>query len=176
MKKIFLSLCGGLLLTFLVPTVTLAKTPTTASLQNKAQVLFVLLAKEGTIHEVIPGQYQLTLNKVNPEIIYFAERPARFANHVNVAEFIKQWQTGTFKADPPNAVIQAIRITHNGAFERQKHTVNYAIVLKNPTYNKVTDQLHFDIKRLSGNTSALPVIASSDYLALFVDGACLSCF
>lgn len=174
MKKILLSLGCLFLLTF--STLTLANTNKTTSMLNKQQVLFVLLAKQGTIHEEMnkPGQYQLTLKTVNPEIIYFADRPARFANHINIAEFIKRWQTGTFKMDPPNAVVEAMHL--NGDKTKDKHAVSYAIVLQNPLYDKTTDQLRFDIKRLSGDTTPLPIIASSNYLALFVDSACLSCF
>lgn len=174
MKKIFLSvLC--LFLVTLVPTLTLAQTKT--SLQNKQQVLYVMLAKQGSIHEIVdkPGQFHLILKNVNPEIIYFADRPARFANYLNVKAFIQQWEKGSFKADPPNAVVEAIHLFNHGKIEH-KRAINYAIVLKNPIYDSVKDELRFDIKRLPGDTRALPVLSHSDNLALFIDGSCLSCF
>lgn len=175
MKKIYLSLLSLFLLVFLAPTLALASTDQPTSLQNKERVLFVLLSRHGSIHEVSgkQGQYQLTLKGVNPQVIYFADRPARFANHVSLDKFLERWSEGSFKKDPPNAVMEGVRFS--GGQVKPNNTTSYAIVLSNPVYDSQKAELVFDIKPLSGKAS-LPILSHSDYLALFIDSSCLSCF
>jgi len=51
-----------------------------------------------------------TLNGV-PNVVYFSDRPVRIAGHLSVPEFIKMWSkgSGSFKADPPNAVLSVFK-------------------------------------------------------------------
>ena len=175
MKK--LRLAVAFLFTLSLPVFAFAGLTKVASPSSKQMVLFVLLAKQGTIQEAPnkPGQYQLTLKNINPDIIYFADRPARFANHMAVKRFINEWTLGSFKSDPPNAVMESIRLDPRSKLTSRR-SESYAIVLTNPTYDFAKRQLVFDIKPLSGNPVPLPVLANSDYLALFIDSACLSCW
>ncbi len=52
----------------------------------------------------------LTLNGV-PNVIYFADRPARKAGHLSLEKFVEMWDKGddSFKADPPNATLSVLK-------------------------------------------------------------------
>jgi hypothetical protein len=176
MRNKYVSIWSLFLLVLLTPMLALANTSNSTSQKNgQQQVLFVVLSKQGSIHQIADksGQYQLVLKGVNPEVIYFTDRPARIANHIALVQFLKRWSEGSFKTDPPNAVMEAVRFAVNKVPD--KKAVNYAVVLTNPVYDAKKSELTFDIKPLSGS-APLPVVAKSDYLALFVDQACLSCF
>lgn len=139
--------------------------------------LFVLLAKRGHIQSLMADKkiYRLTLKDVNPNVIYFLDRPARKTGQIALDGFIKQWKTGTFKNVPPNAVIEVIRLYANHRPER-KHSVSYVVVLTNPNYNKAKNSLTFDIKALPGSKTPIPKVADSDYVAAFIDsGGCGPC-
>jgi hypothetical protein len=143
---------------------------------NPNNVLFVLLSKEAAIH-ADPNKknnYQLTLKGVNTSVMYFAERPARFSSEVVLNKFVQQWSTGSFKSDPPNAIMQSVYIS-NSHEKGSSHSVSYAVVLTNPHYDNANNQLTFDIQPLKGNSTAIPQNAHSDYVALFIDDVCLSC-
>jgi hypothetical protein len=48
----------------------------------------------------------LTLRNINPSMVMFTDRPARMAEAVPTATFLKHWEhggKGSFKSDPPNA-------------------------------------------------------------------------
>ena len=48
----------------------------------------------------------LTLKNVNPSVVMFTDRPARMAEAIPTATFLKGWDKGgknSFKSDPPNA-------------------------------------------------------------------------
>jgi hypothetical protein len=47
------------------------------------------------------------LVRVNPQILYFSDRPQRMARHPTTAQHLKTWKEGrdNFDADPPNATL-----------------------------------------------------------------------
>lgn len=143
--------------------------------QNKnAQLLFVMLAKHGAI-QVVDKQkqtYQVSLKNVNPEVVYFSNRPIRESGHVDLTKFLNAWKNGSFVQNPPNGVMEAVRLN---AENKPVKTVSYAIVLTNPSYDKKNNEIHFDAKPLPGNPTALPDLAHSDYVAVFIDSYCLVC-
>ena len=49
----------------------------------------------------------LRLVKVNPQTLYFSDRPQRVAGNLRMADYLKTWQEGrdNFGADPPNATL-----------------------------------------------------------------------
>jgi hypothetical protein len=67
------------------------------------ELLYVLNAKSGSFKED-----KLTLNGV-PLVVYFSERPYRFAGHKSVKKLVDNWCGGIsrYKADPPNATFTA---------------------------------------------------------------------
>lgn len=144
---------------------------------TKDNSLFVVLAKHGHIQKKTNGgkYFLLTLSEVNPNALYFLDRPARKTGQVDLTMFLNQWEAGSFKTDPPNAVIEVVRLYANDKREH-KHSVSYVVVLTNPIYKKSTNSLTFTIKALPGNKTPLPKVADSDYVAVFIDsGGCGPC-
>lgn len=141
-----------------------------APVKKNAQVLFVLLSQHGYLqkHNDKPNTYILTLKNVNPDVVYFTDRPARYTNQIKLGKFLQEWQTGAFKTDPPNAVMETIRLQANGKSQHMR-PVSYEIVLTNPIYNSKSNLLTFEVQPLKGNATKIPDTANSDYVALFID-------
>jgi hypothetical protein len=59
--------------------------------------------------KVDPGTSTFRLVKVNPQTLYFADRPQRLAGHVKMAEYLQEWTAkagkDNFGQDPPNATL-----------------------------------------------------------------------
>lgn len=138
--------------------------------KKKADILFVLLSQQGHLkkHNGKPNTYVLTLKNVNPDVVYFTDRPARYTSHIKLSKFLQEWKTGAFKTDPPNAVMEAIRLQVGGKKESKK-SVSYEIMLTNPNYNSKSNLLTFEVKPLKGNSTKITKTADSDYVALFID-------
>ena len=53
----------------------------------------------------------LTLRNINPSMVMFTDRPARMAEAIPTATFLKHWdhgRKGSFKSDPPNAGLTSL--------------------------------------------------------------------
>ncbi|KTD33798.1 hypothetical protein Lnau_2090 [Legionella nautarum] len=131
--------------------------------------LFVVLAKEGTIEIANreKREFILNLNKVNPQVVYFADRPARFSGQLELKRFLNQWSQGSYKKEPPRALLEVVRLN---TINQSGQSASYSIVLGEPSYKSETNQLSMKIYSLPGNAMELPDLAHSDYVALFVDG------
>jgi hypothetical protein len=57
--------------------------------------------------KVDSAKSSLRLVKVNPQTLYFSDRPKRIAGHLKMADYLKTWKEGrdNFGADPPNATL-----------------------------------------------------------------------
>ena len=66
---------------------------------------------------------KLTLKGFNPTIVFFCDRPERFAGHLTVGDFVNSFTKGidSFAADPPNAVVS---IQSEGGFHDVVVTLN----------------------------------------------------
>lgn len=84
----------------------------------------------------------LILEDVASSAILFTSRPVRGAGHMQTAELLDLWATGSFAKDPPNATVSA--------FARDGSKVTDAVVvLRSP---KVAgDRLTFDVAVLEGS-------------------------
>lgn len=171
MKK-FISFLMMIGVAFFTSSMAMAQTTNPeSSIPKKQSLLFVLVAENGEIQQdVAHHHYHLILTGVNPNLIYITDRPARQSGSFDMEYFIKQWTQGPFKQNPPNAVMQALRINKS-----VDHSINYAIVLTHPQYDEKKQTIEFDIKPLKGNKVALPKTANSKFVALFIDGWCLDC-
>jgi hypothetical protein len=92
-----------------VPSVSLSQdtsSPPTASSQEKIQLMFVQTAED---LKVDPAKKTLRLVNVNPQTLYFADRPQRVAGHITMPAYMDEWtaQAGAdnFAKDPPNATL-----------------------------------------------------------------------
>lgn len=161
-------------LVFATPITTTQEPP--KALQS-TQLLYVLTAKSNTIQQVAGKQntYRLTLENVDPKVIYMSDRPQRFAGDLPLTSFINQWTKGTFKDNPPNAVIKALqkaKPTH-----KQAKNIRLAVELVKPSYDRQKNMLAFEIQLLKGNNHALAALSSGSDVALFIDGGgwCADC-
>jgi hypothetical protein len=89
---------------------------------------------------------KLTLIGVAPNVIIFADRPARSAGHALTAHFLEEWNPTTegdnFAKNPPNATVSA--------FDKEASTVKDAVVeLTSPKMDGAN--LVFNVKVLEGD-------------------------
>lgn len=79
---------------------------TPAAKSPEPQLMFVQLS-ESMVSD--PATKTVRLVGVNPQSLYFADRPVRLAGHLKMAEYLAKWtkQAGkdNFGDDPPNATI-----------------------------------------------------------------------
>lgn len=100
--------------------------------------LLVLSAMSGTMD----GD-TLTLKGV-PTVVYFSDRPARFAGHKSMEEFEGLWNNSSdsFKADPPNATLSILK--EDGATN---------VVVELISMKHEGDLCTFKVRVLQGNAS-----------------------
>lgn len=115
------------------------KKPATA----KTAYLFVLSAKTGDIKKAANG-YTLTLNNVDPHVLWFTDRPNRKAGFVSTDKFISHWAK-SFKSSSPNAAMVHVGLSAqvNGK------TQPMAMELTMPQFSH--GSLTFEIQSLPGD-------------------------
>jgi hypothetical protein len=84
---------------------------------------------------------KMTLQKVDPVTIAFADRPERFAGHMPTKNFVPMWSEGrnSFLKDPPNATLSVFD---------DKNVSSVVMVLRNPQMSG--NNLTFDVQLLEG--------------------------
>lgn len=99
---------------------------------------------------------KMTLKKVNPITVMFADRPERIAGHITNKEFMPLWDEGkdSFTHDPPNATLSV--------FNEKGEPQDVVVEIKNPQLNG--DELTYDVRILEGKE-----IAQSGPCSLFID-------
>jgi hypothetical protein len=77
---------------------------TSTGTSDGPQLMFVQSAED---LKVDAATSTLRLVKVNPQTLYFSDRPQRIAGHLRMADYLKTWKEGrdNFGADPPNATL-----------------------------------------------------------------------
>ncbi len=135
----------------------------TGQIDQKTHWLFALRAQNGVISQGAQGE-TLTLTELDPQVLYFSDRPVRKAGFEPVGYFIKNWTRGinSFQKNPPNA-----SITHaNLPTDRDGTSQDIPIQLSNPTLDK-DGSLRFKLKRLMGHQ-----VMSNNYndVVLYIDG------
>jgi hypothetical protein len=70
----------------------------------QVQLMYVQSAED---LRVDAAKSTLRLVKVNPQTLYFSDRPERIAGNIKMADYLKTWKEGrdNFGADPPNATL-----------------------------------------------------------------------
>jgi hypothetical protein len=99
----------------------------------------------------------LTMKGASPTVIFFCDRPVRFAGHLSVEEFLSSVSKGedSFAADPPNAVVSILS---------GDEIVDVVVTLSTkPTVNG-DELVYSDIKVIEGE---LPKIAGAG--SVFID-------
>ena len=101
--------------------------------------LFVLNSRSATLQNG-----KLVLSGVSPNVVVFADRPARSAGHDLTSRIVEDWASGSdnFVKDPPNATVSAFQKDGSGVLDA-------VVVLKNPKLEG--DNLAFDVNVLEGD-------------------------
>jgi hypothetical protein len=117
-----------------------AQTATAAKPKPQEQhisLLFAQTATKGTMKPVEgTPRFHLRLQGVNPQVVWFSDRPARKSGQLPVGGFVRSWAGFGFLDDPPNA---ALTLLHAGDrhdtvivklgkphFKPKKHLVRYS--------------------------------------------------
>ena len=81
-----------------------SQAPGAAAGGSQAQLMFIQIAED---LRVDAAKSTLRLVKVNPQTLYFSDRPQRIAGNLKMADYLKTWKEGrdNFGADPPNATL-----------------------------------------------------------------------
>ena len=81
-----------------------AVTATAESGDAKPELMFVQTAED---LKADPAAGTLRLVDVNPQALYFSDRPVRIAGHLKMADYLEEWKRGAdnFGEDPPNATV-----------------------------------------------------------------------
>jgi len=126
---------------FLATLITLAL-PAAAGAEESEETcnaLFVHSARDVTM-----DADTLTMKGVSPTVIFFCDRPVRFAGHLSVADFLSSVSQGkdSFAEDPPNAVVSILS---------GEEVVDVVVTLsKKPTVNG-DELVYSDIKIIEGD-------------------------
>jgi hypothetical protein len=117
------------------------------------QALFVQTAG-GLTSEGTKG---ITLHRLSPSTIYFADRPNREVGHISSQRFVDLWDDGenSFEVDPPNAVLSF-------AEPEDRTPEEVVVTIRNPRLDR--DSLSYEVEVLDG---VLPT--STGPCALFID-------
>ena len=120
--------------------------------EETCNALFVLSAKD-----VSMDASTLTMKGTSPTVIYFCDRPVRFAGHLSVEKFLSSVTQGkdSFVEDPPNAAVSILS-------GDEVHDV-IVTLSKRPTVNG-DELVYSDIKIIDGE---LPKIAGAG--SVFID-------
>ena len=129
-----------LLILIMISSIASAQAEQTKNAEQSVMFMFVQ-----TAHNVAFNNGTLTLERVSPTTLFFADRPKREVGHMTMKDFLKDWNEGkdNFATDPPNAVLSI--------FDKDKIT-DVVIVLSKP---RLKDQnLSYDVSILDGEMPA----------------------
>jgi hypothetical protein len=121
---------------------------TASAQEQEIGLLFAQTANQGTMKPVEgpSPRFRLRLLGVNPQVVWFQDRPGRSSGQIPVLEFTRSWAGFGFVEDRPNAALTLLRahdredtvVLELGRphFNKKKHTVRYsALMLDEATGN-----------------------------------------
>lgn len=128
--------------------------------EKKVSLLFVLRSQKATIEKTDKG-YVLKLIKVDPDTLYFSDRPNRISGYINTDKFVNHWAKpeSSFYKDPPNSAIVHASIDIKKGFKQA-----VAVEMSNPKIMK-DGSIEFDLKLLNGKLNT----GNFEYLSIFID-------
>lgn len=122
-----------------------------------------------------PGQFTLTLKKVNPYVTYFSDRPNRVTGMMPTAEFMAIWQKkgkDSFAHDAPNVNIEGMKLH----YIIKNKSVSFVAELLNPQVDAKTHDITYDIQVLGAHQDLVPhKSVTLHQVVLFLDNWCPSC-
>ncbi len=137
------------------------------TVEQQPTYLFTQTAGAGTFENTSDDEYILTLTNVDPNVVYFSDRPVRDAGEIGIVQFLNG--LGFEIGDPPNAAI--ITETENG------EEVTVVAELTQPIYDRDTRELIYKAIILHDASGQLAEYGSSDVVpesftkaTLLIDG------
>ncbi len=118
--------------------------------EENVTLLYVLSSAGATYKDGV-----LTLKNVSSQVVYFSDRPDRIAGHMNLLDFLDDWNEGpdSFEENPPNAALSIVN---------DSEVNNPVVEISDP---KLTgEDLSFNIRKLDGE---LP--SEMGPLSVFID-------
>jgi hypothetical protein len=112
---------------------------------RKTDVLFVLEGQQAWTVGA-DDTLELTIAGVDPNVLFFSDRPARTAGTVASTELFAGWEALDFRRDPPNAAV----VMQDGPKGRRPT----AVELGEPRYDDATATVTFPLSALSGQESS----------------------
>jgi uncharacterized protein YjbI with pentapeptide repeats len=119
--------------------------------QQEIGLLFAQTANRGTMTPIKgTPRFKLRLRGVNPQVVWFSDRPARQSGHIPVRDFVRSWAGFGFVEDPPNAALTLLHAAD--------HQDTVVVALGRPDFKKKKDQIRYSARILdeaTGNLSHL---------------------
>ena len=152
-KKHYILLVSAMLVLVFLGSVIVQEASAEKKADDKKKIEYLYVQ---TAHAVTFKGNKMTLHGVNPNTLFFADRPERIAGHGTTEELVGEWAQGpdSFAKDPPNATLSIL--------ESDEEIENIVVVLQNPQLKG--SQLTYTIKVLDGK-----VPAHGGANALFID-------
>lgn len=146
--------CAILALSLLAVGRPMSAGPVAAADEPKPELMFVQTAED---LQVDTAGKTLRLVNVNPQTLYFSDRPVRIAGHMKMADYLQEWKRGAdnFGEDPPNATLSVYE-------PGQADTTLAVVELTNPVVDG--DDLVYSYTLIKGTMPK-----SGGATALFVD-------
>jgi hypothetical protein len=125
-----------------LPEATTSVTPVPASSSgaNQSEPVSLLFVQEAPSASLVPagnGTYTLTLSKLVPYTIYFADRPDRIAGSITLEDYLSRFNWSV----SPNAAI-----TRLGAKDSEDTMI---VALSNPRYNAAANEMIYTVTIIS---------------------------
>ena len=148
--------------------------PAQQSQEQEIDLLFAQTANRGTM-KPIKGptpRFNLKLFGVNPQVVWFSDRPARQSGQIAVRGFTGSWAGFGFVEDPPNAALTLL-----DAGNRHDTLV---VELRRPDYKKKKNRVRYTAQILDAATGDLSYLNSDldhrvrrhfRFPSLFIDDA-----
>lgn len=124
-------------------------------------LLFMHQAKQALIKPLPHSCYRLTLLHTKPNILYFSNRPKRFASYMSIEQFIKFW---SHSQQAHNAVLQGER-----KLNQPDSSFSRVVTIANPRYNAGQSTLTYKACITDKQTESRIKIKSLSNVTLFVD-------
>ena len=121
--------------------------------EQRISLLFAQTATKGTMKPVKgTPRFHLRLQGVNPQVVWFSDRPARQSGQLPVRGFARSWAGFGFLDDPPNA---ALTLLH--ADDRHDTVV---VKLGKPHFKPKKQMVRYSARRLDAATGNLSYLNS----------------
>lgn len=136
--------------------------------QTQPQMLFIQAAAKATLIPVTdqPGNYILTLYRVNRSVLWFADRPVHSAGSYPISEFMQDWtvaNSSSFVIHNPVATLFS--------FEQVAKTATRAdspiFILSYPIYSDKQREISYQAVLIPG--SPLPPLSTYEDVGLFIE-------